>query len=302
MTTFQAENHQLPVKTDLPEGIFTGFHKAKDFLTQTVNTVTKSAEQAKESLTQTAGQNAVNTLTTATDKAVDTVKGTAFRQAKDSLTTTTYKAVDKVTAVTSDSVKTITATAEKARVSLEESIEQTKDSLEQTRQTAEQLRSTTSEVIQTAISSSVSDWLQAHPVILRLVQVLLWATNHPIVSLIILLFTIAIAWSLIKAIGRLVETSGWLLLQAPFKLIQILIRIGAQSLGNFGGLAVKELGSTKSGELPALQYSQSQQNHKDKQQRLVEISTRLEAIRKEQNELLQEATAILNSDSIDIKI
>ena len=193
---------------------------------------------------------------------------------------------------------------EKAKDFLKETTQQIKESLaatgenaaniittatEQTVQKADRLSGATSNAIQTAISDSVSEWLQANPVIFRLVQMLLWATNHPIVSLIILLFTVAIAWSLIKAIGRLIEVTGWSLLQAPFKLGQVLLGVSVKSLGKFGGLAVKragEAGGAISGAGGA----------EDKQQRLAEISTRLETIQKEQNELLQEVAAILASD------
>lgn len=296
MTT-QAETRHLPIEIGLPEGVFKGFHKAKDFLTETVNTLTQSAQQSKESLTKTAGQT-VNTVTEATDKAVDTATATA-QQAKDSLTTTTHKAVDTVTTVTSASVKTITATAQQAKASLGDTIEQTKDSLEQTLQTTGQLKITTSEAIQTALNSSVSDWLARHPLVFRVVQLLLWATNHPIISLVILLFAVAIAWSLIKALGRLIETAGLTLLQAPFKLGQVLIGVGYQSLGNFGVRASKHLSVAKNTKTPALQNPTSELIHKDKQQRLAEISTRLEAIQKEQNELLQEAAAILALEKED---
>ncbi len=290
----QAETHQLSVEIGLPEEVFKGFQKAKDFWLQSVNTLRESAKLARESLTQTAGQ-AVNTLTEATDKAVDTVAATA-QQAKHSLTTTTHKAVDTLTTVTNDSVKTITSTTQQAQAALEETIEQTKGSLEQTLQTAEQLKSTMPEAMKTAISSSINDWLQAHPVALRLVEILTWATNHPIVSLVILLFASAIAWSLIKALGRLIDTIVSSLLQAPFKLGQILIGVGFKSLGKFGGLAVNHLAVAKNAEPSALEYSISEPIQHDKQQRLAEISTRLEAIRQEQNELLQEVAAILASD------
>ncbi len=299
MTT-QAEGGKSLVEINLPKEVFRSFHKAKDFLTEAADTLKETTQQAKESLAETAGK-AVNTVTVTTDKAVDMVTATA-QQAKDSLKTTTHAAVDKVTTVTSDSVKSITATAQQAKASVGETIEQTKGSLEQTLKTTGQLRSTTSEAIQTAINSSVSDWLQAHPVVFRLVQLLLWATNHPIVSLIILLFAVAIAWSLIKAIGRLIETAGLSLLQTPFKLGLVLIGVSAKSLGKFGGLAVKQLVPNKTADPPVLQDSSSKPTYKDKQQRLAEISTRLEAIQKEQNELLQEAAAILASDKIDIEI
>lgn len=295
----QAEGGKSIVEINLPKGVFRSFHKAKDFLTEAADTLNQTTQQAKESLAQTTGK-AANTVTVTTDKAVDMVTATA-QQAKDSLTTNTQKAVDTVTTLTSDSVKTITATAKFAKASLGETIGQTKGSLEQKLQTTGQLRSTTSEAIQTAINSSVSDWLEAHPVVFRLVQLLLWATNHPIVSLITLLFAVAIAWSLIRLIGRLIETAGLSLLQAPFKLGWVLIGASAKSLGKFGGLAVKQLVPTKTAEPPVLEDS-TKPTYKDKQQRLAEISTRLKAIQKEQNELLQEAAAILASEKINIEI
>jgi len=257
----QAQTGNSLEEIDLAEKVLQGFHTAKDFWKDTVNTLTKSTKLARESLTQTA-KLAANTVTEATDRAVDTA----------------------------------TATAGQAKASFGASIEQTKGSLEQTLQTAGQLKSTTSDAIQTAISSTVGDWLSAHPTAFRLVQLLLWATNHPILSLIVLLFAMAIAWSLVKALGRLIDTVGWSLLQAPFKLSLVLIGVGAKSLGKFGGLAVNQLAIANNTETPALQDSSSKQIQKDKQQRLAEISVRLEAIRQEQNELLQEVAVILSEE------
>jgi tetrahydromethanopterin S-methyltransferase subunit G len=148
--------------------------------------------------------------------------------------------------------------------------------------------------MQTAINNSVGDWLEAHPVIFRLVQFLIWGTNHPIWGLVILLFIIAIAWSLIKAISSLIETAWLALLKAPFKLSQALFGVSAKSLGKFGGLVNKQLTANKN---PDLVLQPSEVIELNKQQRLAEISTRLETIQKEQSELLQEITAILASDS-----
>ncbi len=215
-----------------------------------------------------------------------------FHKAKDFLNTTNHKAVD-ITSITSDSVKSITTTVQQAKASLRETIDQTKASLEQTLQATGQIKNTTSEVIQTAINSSVSDWLQAHPVAFRLVQMLLWATNHPILSLVILLFTIAIAWTLIKAIGRLIETASLSLLKVPFTLSMVLIRSSSQILYKFGGSTFKQLPGAKNSAPPVLQHLTHQPNHKDKQQRLAEISQRLQALQKEHNELLQEAATII---------
>jgi hypothetical protein len=172
--------------------------------------------------------------------------------------------------------------------------------LEQTWQTAEKFKSTTSGAVKDAMASSVSDWLTQHPIFFRLVQILGWATNHPIISIVILLFAIALIWSIIKAIVRLIETASWSILQVPLKLFQTLIKVGFLSLTKVGSFAVRQMTVTKTTDnLQALLPENFQPN---KQQRLAEISSRLETIQKEQHELLQEAADLIASDTIDIEI
>ena len=207
------------------------------------------------------GEN-VNSLSNSAQQVGESLKATA--------TTTTDKAIDTVTT-----------------------------SLEQTWQTAGKFKSTTSGAVKDAMASSVSDWLTQHPIFFRLVQILGCATNHPIISIVILLFAIAIIWSIIKAIVRLVETASWSILQVPLKLLQALFKVSFLSLTKVGSIAVKRITSAETDNLPALLPENFQPN---KQQRLAEISSRLEAIQKEQHELLQESADLIASDTIDIEI
>lgn len=194
---------------------------------------------------------------------------------------------------------TAATTTDKAINTVTTTLEQAKGSLEQSWQTAQEVKSTTSGVIKTAISSSVNDWLMQHPVFFRLVQIGSWAANHPIISVVILLFTLALLWSIIKAIVRLIETASWSILQVPIKLLQALIQVSFLSLTKVGSLAIQLITATKTTDnLPILLPENFQPN---KQQRLVEISHRLEAIQKEQHELLQEAADLIASDTIDIE-
>ncbi|MBN3924710.1 hypothetical protein [Nostoc sp. NMS4] len=200
------------------------------------------------------------------------------QQAGESLNTTTNRAIDTVTT-----------------------------SLEQTWQTAEQFKSTTSGAVKGAlakptegIASSASDWLTQHPIFFRLVQILGWGANHPIISVVILLFVLALFWSIIKAIVRLIETASWSILKVPLKLLQALIQVSFLSLTKVGSFAVQRIKATKTTDnLPALLPDNFQAS---KQQRLAEISSRLEAIQKEQHELLQEAADLIASDNVDIEI
>lgn len=237
--------------------LFSSLDKAKNVLTQTAETVQERTQQAKTSVTF----------------ATDRVTALA-QQTKDYLTTSQDN----------------TATVQQTKASWQEAIEQTKDSVAQTLQTAGKIKSTTSEAVQSAIDASVNDWLNANPAVLRLVQLLMWATHHPILSLAILLFTIAIAWSLIKVIGRLFESFWLLVLSVPFKASKFLIQSCSQIMG-FGGLTIKSLvnDNTKT----ASKQGSNLECDRGKQQRIIEISARLEALKKEQSELLQEALAIL---------
>ena len=208
------------------------------------------------------GEN-VNSLSNSAQQVGESLKATA--------TTTTDKAIDTVTT-----------------------------SLEETWQTADKFKSTTSGAVKDAIASSASDWLTQHPILFRLVQILGWATNHPIISIVILLFAIALIWSIIKAIVRLIETASWSILKVPLTLLQTLIKVSFLSLTKVGSLAVQRMTATKTiDNLPALLTENFQPS---KQQRLAEISSRLEAIQREQHELLQEAADLIATDTIDIEI
>ncbi|PHM08869.1 hypothetical protein [Nostoc sp. 'Peltigera malacea cyanobiont' DB3992] len=205
----------------------------------------------------------VNSLSNSAQQAGESLQTTA--------TTTTDKAIDTVTT-----------------------------SLEQTWQSADKFKSTTSGAVKDAIASSASDWLTQHPIFFRLVQILGWGANHPIISVVILLFALALIWSIIKAIVRLIETASWSILKVPFKLLQALIQVSFQSLIKVGSFAVQRITGAKTTEnLPTLLPESFQPN---KQQRLAEISSRLTAIQKEQHELLQEAADLIAADTIDIDI
>ncbi len=170
-------------------------------------------------------------------------------------------------------------------------VEQAKSSLQETWQATGQIKDTTSVAIQTAVSDSMSNWLLQHPTLLRLAEIIGWGANHPIISLIILLFVLAIFWSIIKAIGRLIESASLSVVRVPLKLLQSLLKTGFLSFTNLSALAIKQL----TGEKLTLPPASSLAVDKHRQQRLKEISQRLAQIHQEQNQLLKEIAEILNS-------
>lgn len=165
--------------------------------------------------------------------------------------------------------------------------EQTKDFLTKTADnlqgTTAQLKHTTSDAMANAIASSTNDWLQSHPVAARLFDTLLWAIDRPIISLCLFLVAIAIASSIVKAINRLLEIAGLSLLKAPFQLGQSLI----QFIWQGGSTTVNRWLPRQNTSNPALATNNS------KQQKIKKITTRLEELQQEHNELMQELIALL---------
>ncbi|MBD2358046.1 hypothetical protein H6G41_26120 [Tolypothrix sp. FACHB-123] len=211
----------------------------------------------------------------------DSVKslGNSVQQAGQSVQETANQATTRV-------VDTMTATWEQA-----------KGSVEQSWQTAEQIKSTTSVAFQNAIASSMNDWLVQHPSFFRLVQILSWAANHPIISSVLLVFILALLWSLVKAAMRLIEVTSWTILRVPIQLLQALVKVCFLSVSKFARYSFQTItGASKQKTDSALTQANSAIEYQNKQQRLADICDRLQAIHKEQQELLQEAARLMDSE------
>ena len=174
--------------------------------------------------------------------------------------------------------------------------------------TTEQAKDSLGSTFQTAINSSVGNLLEQHPIFLKLAHILVWATNHPIISAVIIIFAIALAFSLIKAVVRLIESASLSILRLPLKFIQAGLKLSFLYISKLIKRLFIKLKHKNSSNLLAkrninipnnltpLPLIESQIFSLSKQQRLREISTRLAEIQKEQHELLQEASLILGSD------
>ncbi|MEA5551461.1 hypothetical protein VB713_10800 [Anabaena cylindrica UHCC 0172] len=178
-------------------------------------------------------------------------------------------------------------------------LDQAKGSLEDSWQTATQIKNTTSGTIENAITNSVKDLVTRHPTFLWFLQILGWASNHPIISLVLMLFIIAFAWSIFKGIIRLIETASLSILKIPFQLIQALFKTIFLSLNKFGNFQLAKIPNTNKNNNYISVVTADETIYLNKQQRLVEISLRLEAIQAEQQQLLQEAANLIGSETTD---
>ncbi|WP_143288125.1 hypothetical protein [Calothrix rhizosoleniae] len=148
--------------------------------------------------------------------------------------------------------------------------------------------------MQNAIAYSMNSWLQDNPGIFRLLHFLDWSVHHPIISLILLVFVIAILASIIKAIIRLIETASWSIIQIPLKLLLAVLQLIWLLITKVSRLIIYNVNQTaKTDSLPTLEPTDSSIIATDKQKRLAEISQRLTELKQEQEELLQEVTILV---------
>jgi hypothetical protein len=185
--------------------------------------------------------------------------------------------------------------------SVQQTTDNTQDYLENNWHTVEKITNSTSGVMQKAINTSVHDFLSQYPWIFKLLETLTWGINHPVRGVICLLFIIAIIWSVIKAIVRVIETASWSILKIPFILLQQLLKF---LWIQFSKVRIFGIGNIKNNQLNNLEKVRliSTNLYPNKQQRLGEISRRLATIHDEQQALLQEAAKLMESERKNIII
>lgn len=279
-----ASSSQSVVQLNISDKFSQLLLNAKDSLTETagkvVNSTTQTTSKVVETFTVTADRAKVSLSQTAS-KVVDTVT-----QAKDSFAQTTVNTVDTVNTTTDQAINTITETALQAGDSLKAS--------------TDRLSYAASTTVENAISTfinrqldAVKVWIDAHPTISWITKALLWGMNHPIISLVIIVLVIFIAWQLFKAVGGFLEKGFLFILLAPFKLVYFFFKalfVTFTNSGNKTNIKQDEGNSLALKIVPHAPISLAQQ------ERLATIMTRLEAISQEQNDLLQEVRALLTSE------
>jgi hypothetical protein len=164
-----------------------------------------------------------------------------------------------------------------------ETTDNTKTYLENNWQNVEKITNNTSEVIQKNIHTAIHDLLSQYPWFFQILEIFTWGINHPVRGVMILLFTIAVFWSIIKAIVKVIETASWSILKIPFILLQKLLKSLWMTLSQVGIFGIGKI--------------KTNQFNNNKQHRLAEISQRLEVIHNEQKALLQEAAKLMKSEN-----
>ncbi|MEG5064799.1 hypothetical protein QUB33_14370 [Microcoleus sp. B3-A4] len=242
-----------------------------------LGTVADQTEKARISISEVANQ-AVSRVSETTNKAVDAVSHSAAT-AKETINQTTNSAVNTLNQSTSQAVESVTQAPEKAKASLEDSV-----------QKAGIMGDATSNALQSGIDGMFKTWMDSHPVVF-------WLVSHPWISLVMVVLFLLIIRSLLQALGNFFAKGLLFVLQIPLKFMQGVLSLSSKSVSNLGGVVVNSLVSKnpKDKNNSALQLRGVESNSLESQERIANILIRLEAIRQEQNQLLQEASAILSN-------
>jgi hypothetical protein len=123
------------------------------------------------------------------------------------------------------------------------------------------------DIISQPVINSIQTWLTHHPL-------MSWIFNHPFWAIALFLLTLLLSWGLLGALARSVQQLFFWLLQAPLQLLRWLFSLV------FKGWRPKES--------PALAEPD--------RQRLTVALDRLEALRQEQDQLMQEVRAMLTKN------
>ncbi len=262
---------------------------------QAISKLTEASEKANISVTQAAtninetSKNAVRTIGQTAQKAKDTISHTsvqaidsvnhAANKAAMTVSDITDKAKEAVATSTNLAVKSVTETTNQAISNINQVSQQAKTSLEETIQKTEALSRSLTEGIENGINGFMSDWMLQH-------QTLAWFLNHPLYSILILVLSVVLIWGLIQALSGLIVKAWTSVLLSPFKLIKPFLRIGSKSAVTAmnNGFVSMKLDST------------------DPKEQFNYILNRLNEIKQEENNLLQQLEKIVAASDLNLKV
>ena len=139
------------------------------------------------------------------------------------------------------------------------------EALSPPKQTVEQLGSAVATRLQMSTISVIQTWLDSHPL-------LSWIFHHPVWATAIGVLLVFLVWGLLSAIARLTENLWISLLQSPIRLSQWVIKRSPPLLKHIIGFNSKT---------------------NDPKQQLLEAMNRLEELRKEQDEVLEQIKTLM---------
>lgn len=241
---------------------------------KSLNSLSETAEKTNQSLTETV-KGVATTVSDSTGKVVNKITETAT-QAKDALTTTTSSVIDNVNEVKNQAVESITETAKQAG----------------------NLTNSVSSAMESAIDNffnhqwdAMTTWINNHPTLSWIMKLLMLAVNHPVITAFMIFLGIYIIWKIFQLFSKILDQGLLFTLKTPIKLIYALFSFGFKNISKllFSGLKI----SKSEDNSLILNNAIADNISLDTKQEITKLLMRLEAVRKEENEILENLTALL---------
>ncbi|MFM5981504.1 MAG: hypothetical protein ACKO9I_13260 [Sphaerospermopsis kisseleviana] len=241
---------------------------------KSLNSFSETAEKTSQSLTETF-QGATNTVSNSTGKVVNKITETAT-QAKDNFTTTTSSVIDNVNQVKNNAV----------------------DSFIESAKQAGNLTNSVSKAMENAINNfithqwdAMTTWIDNHPTISWVMKLLNLAVNHPVITAFMIFLGIYIIWKIFQLFSKILDQGLLFTLKTPLKLIYAMFSFGFKKISKllFSGLKVRKSEDNS----VILNNAIANNSSLDTKQEITKLLMRLEAVRKEENEILENLTALL---------
>lgn len=279
-------------------------------LSSTTDTVSQSWQNTKNFVTETKGKT-VNTLTEVTDKSLNSFSETAektsqyltetFQGTTNTVSDSTGKVIHKITETathTKDAFITNTS-------SVIDNINQVKnhgvDSITTTAKQAGNLTNSVSSAIENAINNflnhqwdAITTWIDNHPTISWVIKLLTLGVNHPVITALMIFLGIYIIWKIFQLFSKILDQGLLFTLKTPLKLIYAMFSFVFKNISKllFSGLKIRK---SEDNSL-ILKNAIADNISLDTKQEITKLLTRLEAVRKEENEILKNLTALLGEN------
>lgn len=276
-------------------------------LSSITDTVSQSWQNTKNFVTDTTGKT-VNTLTEVTNKSLNSLSETA-QKTNQSLTETvkgvattvsdsTGKVVNKITETVTQAKDNFTTTTSSVIDNVNEVKNQAVDSITETAKQAGNLTNSVSSAMESAIDNffnhqwdAMTTWINNHPTLSWIMKLLTLAVNHPVITAFMIFLGIYIIWKIFQLFSKILDQGLLFTLKTPLKLIYAMFSFGFKKISKllFSGLKIRK---SEDNSL-ILNNAIADNISLDTKQEITKLLMRLEAVRKEENEILENLTALL---------
>jgi hypothetical protein len=308
----------FPMNVDISSTMSNVSEKAKASLNttaeQAANKVNEATAQVMSNVTYTLDQTEnylQNSLKETTDRVVNSVSGIT-NQASNSLSEAANKVGSIANEFTNNTINAVNGTAQKTASSVKNATNQVlnvfsetgdkaKESAQKTLHSIGDFGNSITTKVDDSISSTINRplngikvWIDAHPIVAWITHVINWGFHHPIIGIISLIVSIFLLKIFIKALSNFLEQAFLSLLNAPGNFSKFILNLIFQPKNNVVDTEAKVI------EEPVNTVAATSITPEHKE-RVTSILSRIEAIKQEQNELLQELKSILSLDEVKVE-